>query len=321
MRRILIAAVIAASIGALHAQISVQNRRATMRGSRGAHGKCTIEVRVDGIAEVEISGDNGRLRTIAGQPATWTRFECSDALPRNVGDFRFSGVDGRGRQELVQDPRNSRGIAVVRIEDSKGGSEGYTFDIEWNGGGGPPMGGPGPGAGGYPGRPGSRITVERAVDVCREEVRVRAARELGMRNIDIVSASIEDNPGRRDWVSGTFTERGQRRGMYRFACSVDFANGNVRNVELIRPDGPGMPSQGAYDRNLGIRSCQDYVVAQINRDGYQNIRFGELSYDTRGRDTIMGSASADRGRVHDTFQFSCTLDNAGRVRSADVRRR
>ena len=64
---------------------------------------------------------------------------CTGPLPRNVADFRFSGVDGRGRQTLVSDPRNNRGVAVIRIEDPQGGREGYTFDITWSGGGGGPQ--------------------------------------------------------------------------------------------------------------------------------------------------------------------------------------
>ncbi len=287
-----------------------------MRGSSGSSsGKCTIEVRVDGVAEVEIFGDRGRLRTISGQPATWTRMECSDPMPANMSDFRFRGIDGRGRQDLIRDPRNSRGVAVVRIEDSKGGSEGYTFDIEWGGA----MGGvPG---GGYGGRGGSRMTAEAAIDVCRNEVRARAEREHGARNIEITRIALEDNPGRRDWISGAFNERGGFRpgGGYRFACSVDFASGVVRSVEISRVGGP--PIGGGYDRNMGIRNCQDAVVARINRDGYQNIRFGSTNYDNRRGDFLIGSATGERGRLMDTFEFSCTLDNSGRVRSADVRRR
>ncbi len=42
-------------------------RRATITG-RGGDGKCTIEVEVDGSAEVEVSGDVGLLRTLSGQP-------------------------------------------------------------------------------------------------------------------------------------------------------------------------------------------------------------------------------------------------------------
>ena len=109
-------------------------RRANITGSRGDEGKCTIEVEVDGTAEIEIFGDTGRIRNLAGTPAVWRRFECTGPVPRNPVDFRFRGIDGRGRQELINDPRNGRGGAVVRIDDPKGGREGYTFDLEWRGG-------------------------------------------------------------------------------------------------------------------------------------------------------------------------------------------
>ena len=108
--------------------------RARMTGDRGDRGKCTIEVEVDGVADVEVSGDQGRIRTLSGQPANWRRLECSEPLPRDPNDFRFRGIDGRGRVQLIRDPRQGRGVAVVRIEDNKGGREGYTFDLEWRGG-------------------------------------------------------------------------------------------------------------------------------------------------------------------------------------------
>jgi hypothetical protein len=112
-------------------------RRATFRGGAGPDsGKCTIEVVVDGAAEVEIRGDNANLHNLSGQPPQWRRFECTGPLPANPRDFRFAGVDGRGRQTLMRDPRNSGGAAVVRIEDPDNGSEGYTFDIMWSNGGG-----------------------------------------------------------------------------------------------------------------------------------------------------------------------------------------
>lgn len=118
--------------------------RAAIRGGGGDRGKCTAEVEVDGVAEVGIRGDTGEIRTISGQPASWRRLECTGPLPANPGEFRFRGIDGRGRQELAADPRNNRGLAVVRIEDPQGGREGYTFDLEWRGGSG---WGAGPGAG------------------------------------------------------------------------------------------------------------------------------------------------------------------------------
>jgi len=114
----------------------VDNYRAQIRGGGGDRGKCTIEVDVDGVAEIEIRGDQGVMRTLSGNPSAWRRMECNQPLPPNPYDFRFSGVDGRGRQTLLHDPANNRGTAVVRIEDPQGGREGYTFDIEWRGTGG-----------------------------------------------------------------------------------------------------------------------------------------------------------------------------------------
>src|SRR5947207_10574616 len=110
-----------------------QQRRATFLGGGGGdRGKCTVEVVVDGAAEVEIRADQAVLRNLHGTPPQWRRFECTGPLPANPANFRFAGVDGRGRQDLVREPRNG-GAAVVRIEDKDNGSEGYTFDLFWNG--------------------------------------------------------------------------------------------------------------------------------------------------------------------------------------------
>ena len=114
-------------------------RRADIRGG-GGDGKCTIEVIVDGSAEVEISGDGATLRTISGDRARFRRFQCNRPMPLNPAGFRFRGVDGRGRQSLLRQP--GRGPAVVRIDDPDRGSEGYTFDIEWQDGGRPDLGNP-----------------------------------------------------------------------------------------------------------------------------------------------------------------------------------
>jgi hypothetical protein len=109
--------------------------RANVRGdNRSDQGKCTIEVDVDDVVEVQVRGDTARARSLSGGPARFRRFDCDSIMPTRPNEFRFTGVDGRGRVTLVQDPRNG-GVAVVRIEDPKGGREGYTFDLEWRGGG------------------------------------------------------------------------------------------------------------------------------------------------------------------------------------------
>jgi len=130
-----LAAIICLFAGAVFAQRSDRSMRATITGGGGDSGKCTIEVVVDQAADVEISGDTARLMTRSGQPAQFRRFQCNMVMPRNPVDFRFRGVDGRGNQQLVQQPQG-RGVAVVHIEDPQGGSEGYTFDLEWRGGSG-----------------------------------------------------------------------------------------------------------------------------------------------------------------------------------------
>jgi hypothetical protein len=110
-------------------------RRATVTGGGNPNnGQCTVEVVVDGAAEVEVrGGGDAVLRNLSGNPPQWRRFECTSIMPANPAGFRFEGVDGRGKQELVRDPRNG-GAAVVRIEDPNGGSEGYTFRVMWGGG-------------------------------------------------------------------------------------------------------------------------------------------------------------------------------------------
>jgi len=130
--RLLQIAAAAAVAAPLTAQVA--EFRATISGGRGDRGKCTIEVEVDGSADVEIRGDRGIIRTLSGRPAVWRRFICNIPLPYNPNEFQFRGIDGRGSQELLQDPRAGRGAAVVRIQDPRGGSEGYTFDLEWRGG-------------------------------------------------------------------------------------------------------------------------------------------------------------------------------------------
>ena len=230
-------------------------RRATMVGGGGGdRGKCTIEVVVDGIAEVEIRGDQGSIRNIAGQPAQWRRFQCSAPLPRNPGEFRFQGIDGRGRQNLVRDPRNG-GVAVVRIEDPQGGSEGYTFDLIWGGGNNPGRGPDGytpgrgpdaynPGPGGDnrspdrdrgPDRAARRFTTEQAVNVCQDSVRRQALDRFRGRRVEFLNTRIDDNPGRNDWVVGAIDVirgRDMSEGRYQFSCSVNFDTGQVRSVQI-----------------------------------------------------------------------------------------
>ena len=204
-------------------------RRAHITGSRGDGGKCTIEVVVDEAAEVEVFGDTGSIRTLHGAPAHWVRLDCTSPMPRNPEDFRFRGIDGRGRVELIRDPRSSRGVAVVRIIDTKGGREGYTFDLEWRGYDQGPrrMDGPRP-----PER--GRSYGARAVEVCRDAAANRILRD-GFDDVRIRNIEVDNRPGRNDQVIGVATGRRNRRvDEFNFTCSVDLSNGNVRSVHISR---------------------------------------------------------------------------------------
>jgi hypothetical protein len=219
--------------GVAHAQ--TMERRANFTGGGGPEGRCTVEVVVDGAAEVEIRGDRALLRNLFGQPPQFRRFECTSPMPPNPVNFRFQGVDGRGSQKLLGDPRRG-GPAVVRIDDPDNGSEGYTFDVFWQGPGGgfPPPGGPGPGPG--PGRDRGyrdRFSVDDAVRVCQDSVRAQANDRLRGVPIEFRRTTIDDRPGRNDWVMGTFEAR---RGVYSFSCSVDFQSGRVRSADFQRTD-------------------------------------------------------------------------------------
>jgi hypothetical protein len=243
-------------------------RQATIVGTSNPNGgKCTVEVVVDGAAQVEIRGTTASLRDLNGRQPQWRRFECTGAMPSNPANFRFEGVDGRGRQTLVRDPRNG-GAAVVQLEDPSGGAEGYTFDIMWGDSRGD-VGRNYDNAPGYPngqyrertgsgdptwGDPGYRpnwrdseyyrqyghgFGRDEAIRVCREAIYDRARQRFGTNNVHILRTRIDDNPGRNDWVIGHIDVHPNRPGqVYGFSCSVNFDNGRIRSAEIdARPTG------------------------------------------------------------------------------------
>ncbi|MEO8099729.1 MAG: hypothetical protein ABI811_18670 [Acidobacteriota bacterium] len=106
--------------------------RARIVSGNSDRGKCTIEVVVDGTAEIEIQQSDGRAREISGAPTTWRRMDCNMPLPGNPENFRLGGQKGRGRQYLLKQPGQNRGVALIRIEDTDSGSSTYKFDLEWS---------------------------------------------------------------------------------------------------------------------------------------------------------------------------------------------
>lgn len=327
--------------------VSAQNleRRATMVGGGSPdRGKCTIEVVVDGAAEVEIRGDSAILRNLKGQMPQWRRFECSGVMPNNPAGFRFAGVDGRGSQQLVRDPR-SGGVAVVQIQDPKNGTEGYTFDIMWGGAlppedrgaRGPEYRGPGDRDRDFDRGGRQRFSQDDAMRSCQDAVRQQAAERFNARDIAFRRIEANDNPGRRDSVNGMFDVRRRdgRDEAFRFSCSVDFDSGRVWNA-MIEPFGGDRHDARDDDRYRGdrgdrrnpadraISSCQRAVEERIARDGFRDVRVESIRVDDRpGRnDWVIGDARADSRNGRAAFTFSCSVDLAdGDVRSVDVRAR
>jgi hypothetical protein len=350
---LLIAAGWAAIAGSAHAQ-NLERTASFLGGGSPDRGKCTIEVVVDTAAEVEIRGNRGILRNIAGQQPQWRRFECTGALPQNPADFRFAGIDGRGRQTLVRDPRNSGGAAVIRIEDPASGSEGYTFDILWGSGyaqgpvrndqgggrfdGGPDQGpmrndqGGGPfGIGRSGGGPGRRFTTEQAVQVCESSILQQAQQRFRTQNISFRGTALDDNPGRQDWVMGMFdVQRSPGRGeTYRFSCSVNFDTGQVRSAQIGAMeriasgrrygDGPGQ----RFTTEQAVQVCESSVRQQAEqRFRTRNISFRGTALDNNpGRqDWVMGMFDVSRSPAqNETYRFSCSVNfDTGLVRSAQI---
>jgi len=319
---------------------TLQRRASFLNGARPGEGRCVVEVVVDGAAEVEIRGDNATLRNLKGQPPQWRRFECTGPVPVNPGGFRFRGVDGRGSQVLMQPPQNG-GPAVVRIEDPDNGTEGYTFEITWGGPpevtrGGPPIGGPpevsrgGPPMGGPPNgfpppdrdRGGNRFGVDDAVLVCQDNVRDQAARRFNATDIVFRRTRMDDQPGRNDWVTGFFESRSRsdRPRTFQFSCSVNFDNGVVRSAN-IQPAPPGVAIFGDQATGRAIQACEASVEQRLTRDGYRRVDFASASPDDRpGRnDYVTGTASALERDRPIWFDFTCGVSlRDGDIRSVDV---
>jgi hypothetical protein len=189
---------------------------------RGDH-KCTLQVNVDGAAEVEIWGDTGELRTLSGQEAFWRRFECSASMPRGAADLRLVTITGRGAVSLVRDPRTNRGRALVRVDDPQGGRNVYTFDLVWRGSPRPEW---------TPGPPPPPSPPVVAIQACQDAVSDRL-RQYGYPTASF--GRIDPQGDRPEWIGGAVTAR--RRSLsaaYSYACSVDFRSGRVRSVDVQR---------------------------------------------------------------------------------------
>ncbi|MDQ6759344.1 MAG: hypothetical protein M3Z32_05680 [Acidobacteriota bacterium] len=287
---------------------SFQRQAAITGGGSPDRGKCTIEVVVDGVAQVEVRGTSATIRNLSGQPPQWRRFECTGPMPANPTGFRFQGVDGRGRQDLVRDPRQG-GAAVVEIEDKEGGAEAYTFDLMWdsraNGGGNQPYYNPGTTNGNAPvyrdngSQPGYRN------DPNQPGYR-NDPNQPGYQN-DANQPGYRNDPNQPGYRSDD-RYRGNGDGDYR---------PNYRDSDYYRRYGHGFAAQEA------IRLCQQAVALQATRRfGSAEVHFHQTRMeDNPGRnDWVSGSLDVHRGGLRsEMYHFACSVNfENGQVRSAQL---
>lgn len=201
------------------ALVHAQSMRAAIIGGARDGGACTVQVSVDGAAQVEINGDAGFLRTLSGQPAAWQRFQCSAPLPNIPGELWLSNIRGRGTIRLIEGPRGGGGRAVIRIDDPQGGRATYGFEVSWRG---------------HPGRwgePGGYFP-SQAIQGCKDAVADRLYRD-GDQYLTFDQVIPTNNSSRNDWVTGLVTgKRGPMNRRFSFSCSVDLASGRVRSVDV-----------------------------------------------------------------------------------------
>lgn len=211
---------------------NTESMRATIGGGGGESGRCSVQVTVDGSAEVEISGDMGSLRSTGGAPATWRGFHCTSPIPVNPRNFGIGRLSGRGSIRLVQDPRRTGGRAVVRIDDPQHSAGAYSFDLQWNEGavGWPPPP-PVPPRPGWDGVPGGFYGA-RAIENCKDAVAERLNRD-GYRHINFEHATPSSGYGTGDLVAGAVNSSwGYNLRRFSFSCSVEFDSGRVRTVDV-----------------------------------------------------------------------------------------
>lgn len=209
-------------------------------GGDSSSGKCIVRIMVDNTVNVRIGNGQIRVDTIEGQASRDDGSECSSMLRngRNLSDFRFRGIDGRGEVRLTSDPRqDQRGEAVVSIRDTKGGDEGYTFEVSWQGDDGNGNRNGNRGGGFFNGNARNNNNnndsgYNRALNACTENVRNQLREDFGVANPNFDAMNTDDGAGRRDRISGT--ARAGRRDVYRFDCDVNLSNGSVRNVNVRR---------------------------------------------------------------------------------------
>jgi hypothetical protein len=88
---------------------------------------------VDGSDKIRLMGDQVFIEHIEAQPVRDDSYDLSSPLPRSGTPVTLRKIKGRGRVEIVEQPSSrNRFSVVVLLEDSKGGSDTYEFELVWD---------------------------------------------------------------------------------------------------------------------------------------------------------------------------------------------
>ena len=102
-------------------------------GDRRDAGALRWSGEVDAVAEVRIQGRRVEYIARNGRALYNVRFDVRGAgLPTYAVPLDLRRFAGRGNVYIAQYPREWNGwTAVIKIDDSRGGSDGYDFDLRW----------------------------------------------------------------------------------------------------------------------------------------------------------------------------------------------
>jgi len=128
---IITAMLMAAPVLADH--LTVVPRAARGYDPRAREGWCSVRVWVDDEVNVFVQGGRMMFQNIHGRRPYDAGTECTAPMPGpGLTDFRFRGIDGRGRVQLMEAPSRRNGYrAWVRILDHRGGGEEHHFRLYW----------------------------------------------------------------------------------------------------------------------------------------------------------------------------------------------
>ena len=102
-------------------------------GDRGDAGALRWSGEVDAVAEIRIQGRRVEYVSRSGRSLYNVRFDVRGAgLPARDVPLDLRRFAGRGNVIIAQYPRSWNGwTAVIKIDDSRGGTDAYDFDLRW----------------------------------------------------------------------------------------------------------------------------------------------------------------------------------------------